>query len=628
MQLTETVGGGDTIPIGSSGSAELQLTLAGVSPSGLGGVTVTPYVAIGQSDWCPLGVFRVDSIESPDNYETIVLTCYDALYFADKTDYESSLIFPATLAQVLEELRNKTGITVDPDFVPPGFTIEKEPVGYTCRQMYEFIAGVCCANARMSRTGRLQFAPFTESAAVAIDGDSQYDDGGQLNHNTELQIEGLSITCGDSTWQYSGGNKEAVAVYDASAAQDRSVIMDIYENSDGTYAVEVTGSGAMMDWPDVKSVPWKPYVEKFKSISFGPGVTSVGAHTVNCWPANGALTNIVFSDTIESIGTRAFFYCGYITYVNIGSGVKTIGEGAFSFCSLLTTVAFPQSIEEIGKSAFENCDLLGKTGGISIPSSCKVIGNSAFSYCSGMIRVQFGSGLESIGNSAFSGCEKLTRIDLSQSSALKSIGVYAFRGLTSVSSVSIAGNAVIDSYAFSDCPALKVVQLTGCQEVGQGAFKGCSALPSLTLPSGLLKIGADFIEGTLIEAISVPSSVTSVADGAFDGATALRLIAADTGVYNAYNGVLYKGTDVVRVPEGFASTSLSIKDGTKTTGSAFCRDVVGLKTISFPASITSIGSTSMRGSGVTEINIPKASGSVYGSPWGADGATVNWTGGE
>ena len=630
MELTETIGDGDTLPIGQSGSSELLLTLAGVSPDGLSGTTVKAYVAIGDSAWCPLGVFRVDSISSSDNYETIKLTCYDALYYADRIDYESNLVFPTTLAKVLDEVNSRTGIKNDSSIIVPGFTVLKEPSGYTCRQMYEFIAGVIGANARMSREGLLQFASYAQTSAVSITGDVQYDDGGQLNHNNELKVDGLNIKCGNDTWQYSGGSDASIETFDASAAQDRSVLLDIYQNEDGTYMAEVTGSGPMMDFSGRDAVPWNKYLGALVSISFGDGVTSIGAHTCNCYGSGSSLTSVIIAGTVESIGADAFYFASELTYVRLGDGIKTIGRRAFGNCAKLDTVYFPETLETIGDYAFYSDSLLGKLNNIALPSSCTSIGAYAFYGCKNFYRIQFGSGIKTIGDAAFIGCALIKRIDLSGCNSLESIGKNAFQKLN-IETVMLAGPVAIGGYAFDGCTSLKSVQLGQCVSIGDKAFNGCTAISAMLLPSTLESIGYAAFSGTLIEALTIPASCTNIAGGlydAFDGANSLKQIAAASGgKYNSYSGVLYDDTTLFRVPYAYAGTSLPVKSGTTGIGSYCCKDVAAITSASLPDSIKTMQGNAFTKSAITAITIALKEGSISGAPWGATGATVTWTGG-
>lgn len=56
----------------------------------------------------------------------------------------------------------------------------------------------------------------------------------------------------------------------------------------------------------------------------------------------------------------------------------------------------------------------------------------------------------------------------------------------------------------------------------EGAFEGCVKLFSITLGSGIISIGQDTFAGTQITTLTVPAKVSTLAEGAFAGATKLK----------------------------------------------------------------------------------------------------------
>ena len=74
---------------------------------------------------------------------------------------------------------------------------------------------------------------------------------------------------------------------------------------------------------------------------------------------------------------------------------------------------------------------------------------------------------------------------------VKSVGAYAFRNSTVLTSVTLpAGVQTIGEAAFNDCAALTSVTLPeGLTTIGKYAFSGCSALTSITLPGSVTAIG-------------------------------------------------------------------------------------------------------------------------------------------
>ena len=95
-------------------------------------------------------------------------------------------------------------------------------------------------------------------------------------------------------------------------------------------------------------------------------------------PWNGyryAAENLVISDSVTSIGNRAFSFFSNLKNVTIADSVTEIGTYAFSSCTSLTSLDIPVSVTRICYGAFMNCY---KLSDVSIPPHA-VIEEGAFS---------------------------------------------------------------------------------------------------------------------------------------------------------------------------------------------------------------------------------------------------------
>ena len=134
-------------------------------------------------------------------------------------------------------------------------------------------------------------------------------------------------------------------------------------------------------------------------------------------------------------------------------------------------------------------------------------------------------------------------------------------------------------------------------EIGEHAFSCCSNLTSATFTK-VTKIGGNaFFYCRSLESISLPE-VKKIEAGSFNYCFSLKYISMPKievlGYDNDFSGIF----DI------------------------FCK----ITTINIPSTIQSIGKHAFDGSNITTINIARRVGSISGSPWGARGATVNWTG--
>ena len=158
----------------------------------------------------------------------------------------------------------------------------------------------------------------------------------------------------------------------------------------------ISGKGAMTEWVNSDSAPWKTYSNTINKVVIQPGVTSIGGH--------------------------AFSKCKNLTSITIPEGVTSIGSDAFSGCSSLTSITIPEGVTSIGEYAFYACENLKS---ITIPKSVTSIGNYAFGGCSSLTSITIPEGVTSIEGGVFYKCSSLTSITIPES--VTSIGWYAFK---------------------------------------------------------------------------------------------------------------------------------------------------------------------------------------------------------
>ena len=92
---------------------------------------------------------------------------------------------------------------------------------------------------------------------------------------------------------------------------------DLKWTLDDRGTLTISGSGNMTNWYSADFVPWKNYKSDIKSI--------------------------VFSDSVTSIGSYAFYQCNNLNSVIIPRKVTSIGEKAFSGCTKLLSIALDES---------------------------------------------------------------------------------------------------------------------------------------------------------------------------------------------------------------------------------------------------------------------------------------------
>ncbi len=117
------------------------------------------------------------------------------------------------------------------------------------------------------------------------------------------------------------------------------------------------------------------------------------------------ITDVIFPDTLETVGIRAFYACRSIASIKMTS-VKTVSDDAFFGCDNLVDVELGNALKSLGMQVFFGC---GALKSVILPESLAELKASTFFGCSSLVTVDLG-GVKKIGKDAFSGCVRLTPV--------------------------------------------------------------------------------------------------------------------------------------------------------------------------------------------------------------------------
>ena len=185
-------------------------------------------------------------------------------------------------------------------------------------------------------------------------------------------------------------------------------------------------------------------------------------------------------------------YSGLSVEVKIPDGVTKIAAGAFRKSKNCEKIIMPDTVTEIEKEAFLGCP----AGEFFFSSALKTIGPFAF-YKSGIISAKLPEGLEKIGDNSFGECYALR--ELYVPGTVVKIEEAAFKNCTSLEKVELSeGLEAISDYGFNGCAALGEINVPeGCYEVGNFAFEGCKSLEKVYLPDSIQFVGGRVFEGDI-----------------------------------------------------------------------------------------------------------------------------------
>ncbi len=250
------------------------------------------------------------------------------------------------------------------------------------------------------------------------------------------------------------------------------------------------------------------------------------ATAIITYPAGKQSAAYTIPDSVTSIGTSTFFGCTSLSSVNIPDSVTYISAGAFFACTSLSSVTIPDSVTSIGNNAFYNCNSLSS---VTIPDSVTSIGVAVFAGCTSLSSVTIGNSVTAIDNKAFYDCTSLTRITVDSNNAnYTSIdGVLLNKDATAIITYPAGKQSAaytipdsvtsIGNYAFRNCTSLSSVTIgDSVTSIGTSAFEGCISLSSVTIGDSVTSIGTGAFEGCIsLSSVTIPDSVTSIGHGAF-----------------------------------------------------------------------------------------------------------------
>ncbi len=277
--------------------------------------------------------------------------------------------------------------------------------------------------------------------------------------------------------------------------------------------------------------------------------------TLNKWTKTETVfsaINITQNSNLTTINDYAFFNLQNFSSITLPKHLSSVNYRAFANSNLSTINAFVNGYFITENNTVYSAD--GKTlmyyplkGGadVVLKEGTTAIASYAFFDNKNIVTITSSSALVSIGQYAFYNCSNLTNVDLSNTtnftsigtfalanskissfeapSTLSSLGQSAFYGCTNLTTFSFGGDSlgIISQDSFNSCTALtSIIIPSSVTTIGKNAFYNCNSLALLEFKDGsVLKTIEQyaFTNCTSISTIALPSSLETISSYAFAG---------------------------------------------------------------------------------------------------------------
>ena len=319
-----------------------------------------------------------------------------------------------------------------------------------------------------------------------------------------------------------------------------------------------------------------------------------------------SLTSITLPESLTKIEFNAFYGCSSLATITLPNSVTEVGTSCFENCTALMRIHFGTGMREIGSSAFRNCVSLMQislscttppiTRGfiafegvnheipVYVPSSALADYQAAAEWKEFNL-LPWDSSPFTVGKLEYkitdigtrsvmvlgyhSSSEKETNLFIPMfvnhngiTYKTTSIRDYAFYGNKKLQHLNLQADLTsIGESSFSNCDSLQSVSISNTiRNIGDWAFAYCPQLSDFRFPAyGVTNIGTGSFYGSALTQVTIPNSVTSIGQQAFNTCNHLKQINIGSGVTNIGGSFVCDSLVHINVDEG--NTTYSSEDG-------------------------------------------------------------------
>lgn len=387
------------------------------------------------------------------------------------------------------------------------------------------------------------------------------------------ETEAEDVELCEDTAEYVDDDMELQTVEDK-CGENASYIL-----SEGGTRLNINGNGPLwQDWSFTCDT------SKVQTVFIATGITNI----YDVFKNNESLKNVYLPNTLTAIEGEAFKGCTKLEYVDFAKGATQIKDYAFNGCSSLKSITIPSSVAIIGKMAFCSTGLTS----IELPEGVKILGDRSFAGCTDLEKVTIPMSIETFGEQVFyedyqmwvtSNNDKWYDTEGNYYEKIQKY-VEHVRGIAEADEFAeetyFPFDRLVKEYPIPDVPEVpfkfgdnltyalsndnktitisgqgpmydninkdatdengdllidwslitKVVIGDGVTTIGDSAFAGLDYLEEVVIPEGLEKIGNKAFYYSGFDSITIPNSVVSIGDSAFQDCLGLKEVEIGNGV--------------------------------------------------------------------------------------------------
>ena len=301
------------------------------------------------------------------------------------------------------------------------------------------------------------------------------------------------------------------------------------------------GTNAFPDCPNLKTVEIAGSVtslgiqvfancHKLEEVHLSEGLKNIGCNAL----AGTAIRTIELPESLETLGCCAFGWCPNLESIRIPSNVWGLDRGVFEQCDSLKEVWLPRSLRYIdvtlpGYERYSNCTCF--------PDSVQTFHYEGTS--DDWRKIQIGGGNSNLKEATIYGADGPFTIRsgdcgeegdnvqwvLSEDGTLTITGSGKIRGFSNSDNHGYNGYTTDDSSPWPENLVKRVVIGEGITEIGDNAFISSCNLEEIDLPTSLTRIGVLALAiCPNLYAVSIPANVTDIGQLAFRDDTSLSYL--------------------------------------------------------------------------------------------------------